>query len=223
MTRASLGLVFVLVGVLAVPTSAQTAKRGVDVLSTFPATSGASPCGEQSAGGIDTAATYCGQLFVMPTTGIARDLTFQLRSTSGPDGLDFRVLLTTVTGTGDTLRPDDVLFESAAMTLPANSDWNTVTVPLSGLSLRGGTAYFWILDSWADFDGETGYGEVAATTGYSGGEFYATSVLAANSPTDPGTREDHFQQFSAIFTDFDLAFTLTYTETKRKSPKPPKD
>jgi hypothetical protein len=65
-----------------------------------------------------------------------------------------------------------------------------------------------------------GTAQVAAATGYAGGEFHFAGVGAANWPTDPGTRDDHFALFTTPFMDFALAFSLSYLQTKGMKPRP---
>jgi hypothetical protein len=193
-------------------------------LSTFPATNSMAAVGEQDAGGgVETGASYTAQSFVMPRTGRLRTLSFQLRSLLGPDGVDFRVLVTEVEGAqapgaSPSLIIGAILYESPSMTLPPGSDWTTFEINLDGLLLTKGTTYFWIIDTWTDHDGIIGTAEIGITeVDYVAGDIYSGGALAANPASDPGTREDHLTDpvhFYSPFSGVDLAFSLTWRPGK---------
>jgi hypothetical protein len=214
-TGKTAGILFLMFVLLSLVGQAE-AKKPLHMLSTLPGTGYVNPLGEQDAGGNETTASYFGQSFVMPETGDIEELTFILQSTLGPDGVDFRVLITEVIGVEATIHPSMVLFESATLTLAPGSPPTTFSVDLGRLCLRGGTTYFWILDSFVAFDGIVGTAQVATMSDYAGGEFFSTNAAAANSPTDPGTREDHFARMSPPFANVDLAFSLTYVPLQGK-------
>jgi hypothetical protein len=176
-----------------------------------------SPLGEQGAGGDQTTASYFAQSFTVPRPGIARMLAFQLQSLIGgplgDDDVEFRVLVTDSIVIDGNLHPQDVLFESDDLVMPQGLGLTTFRVRIGPLSLEQDTPYFWILDTAVLADGEIGAASVGMRFGYPGGAFYTTNVGAANWPTDPGTRDDHFASdlFYAPFGDADLAFQLIYS------------
>jgi PKD repeat protein len=169
------------------------------VINNYPPTSTLTTFGEPNA-------AYFGQSFVAPA-GFVEDLTFQVSHTAGTDAVEFHVLLcTTNGGTGNTIWPDSVLFESTTLSVPPGSGLTEFTVNLGGIDLVDGATYAWVLDAFVTQDGFEGKGGVGARSGYADGHAFFLQPSG-------GTRSSHFSS-GLDWNDFendDLAFELTFS------------
>jgi len=156
-------------------------------------------------------APYYAETFMAPP-GVLTDLAIELEGDSGPDDVEFRVLITEVMGSGLTFHPTTVLFESATATFGSAAPVSVLHIPLPGLSLVAGTTYAFILDAFVTRDGLDGRARVGMNGTYSDGAFYFNQGLAGTS------RQDHFADSwffaeSLYPPDFhDMAFQLNVAE-----------
>lgn len=115
-------------------------------------------------------ATYFGQTFVA-LPGLADNLTFNIGNSGGPDGIDFKVLITRTAPASGLRQPTDVIYESGTYTFGASAGiFGTnvgdtgradVTISLGGLDLVDGETYAWVLDTVDTADGTEGYGFIS--------------------------------------------------------------
>ena len=163
-------------------------------------------------------AAYLGQTFTVPASPtpsapLSR-IEFKLDWTSGPDQVDFRVLLTTVTVSGGNVNPGTVLFESTPLAAFPDMDTTHTTfgVNLPNVPLTPGQQYAFILDAFADRNGLGAQASAAlsnfGTIDYPGGIsfFYNAPVF----PAPVGTRATHFADNWTELTGIDLSFRLVF-------------
>ncbi len=156
----------------------------------------------------DTA--YYAQTFTATSatlTGIAVPLDW----TGGDGPADLRLLITTTRSDGSGFHPDQVLFQSAAISVPVDDDegFTIFSVDFSGLALTPGAQYAIILDGKALVDGITGLGSWQEGTDYAAGSFFYL-----NTSGSPTTRSADFaQSWTSYSSGFDAAFRLSTGST----------
>ena len=144
--------------------------------------------------------------------GVATDLAIQLWGESGPDDIDFRVLVTEVSGSGLDFHPTAVLYESPTISFGSAEPPTVLHVPLPSLSLVTDNPYAFLLDAFVTRDGSEGRARVAMNGTYGEGAFYFNHGFAGDS------REQHFGDAwffaeSLYPPDYhDIAFQLTFAE-----------
>ena len=142
--------------------------------------------------------------------GVANDLAVLLAGYSGPDDVDFHLLITEVTGSGLDFHPTTVLFESPGITFSSSAPATVIHIPLPNLSLVPGNTYAFIFDAFVTRDGLDGTARVATNGTYADGAFYFNQGFGGD------TRDEHFadQWFfaEAIYTPpyHDLAFQMNF-------------
>ena len=142
--------------------------------------------------------------------GVANDLAVELEGNSGPDDVEFRVLITEVVGSGIDFHPTTVIFESDTITFSSLAPATVIHVPLPNLALVPDNTYAFVLDAFVTRDGLEGTARVATNGTYTDGAFYF------NQGFDGDTRDEHFasQWFFAesIYTPpyHDMAFQMNY-------------
>ncbi len=132
----------------------------------------------------------------------------QFQSETGSDPIEFRLLVTEVSGDGATLQPTTVLFESGTLTGAGPGDTGSVTtnVDLGGLTLVEGQRYALVFDLVSEFDGEPGGGQLAMTAGTDripGEGFY-------QSYANTGARETDFAAGLITYPDASVDIALTF-------------
>lgn len=175
------------------------ASAGLDIINT-PASNSISPFGEPDH-------SYFAQSFIPPQDGSATQLTFGLIRNSGDEATEFHVLITeTVGGTGSSIRPSTVLFESGTIShfplaAPGDPPIEEFTVDLGGVPLTGGTTYAIVLDAFVTRDGVSGRSGLETKSGYPDGHMFIFPVAG-------GSRDDHFSSDWIDISSNDLAFDL---------------
>ncbi len=114
-------------------------------------------------------ASYYGQTFLAPS-GLAETLKIRINVSDllGNDGIDFRLLITETTRTGNNFLPTNVIFESELFTIGNEigifglQTGPDPTLPIGGIDLIDGQTYAWILDSVSAADGFQGFGYVGS-------------------------------------------------------------
>jgi hypothetical protein len=151
---------------------------------------------------------YRGQTFIGPG-GLATELTVYVGPS--PDvfrNVDFRILLTEVK-TSNGFHPTNVLFESEKLTVTSFRETQVFTVNLGSIPLESGETYAWILDAFADWEGDLWSSNVGIDLSAGFADGLAVRLVTGPFPP-PGDREDHFalSWFVDVFHDF--AFRLVY-------------
>jgi hypothetical protein len=157
-------------------------------------------------------AAYVAQTFTALPGG-ATDLAIELAGRSGPDDVDFHVLIAEVSGSGLNFHPTTVLFESDTITFNSSAPLTVIHIPLPNLALVPGNTYAFILDAFVTRDGFDGMADVATNGTYGDGACYFKNALTG------GSRADHFaDQWSFPESMYppehhDIAFQLTFGPT----------
>lgn len=161
-------------------------------------------------------APYYAQTFVA-LPGVATDLAIEVAEQSGPDDLEFHVLITEVTGYGPAFRPTVVLFESSTIAfrgpVPA-----IIHVPIPNLTLVPGTRYAFVLDAFVTRDGVAGQARVGTNGSYPNGEFYFNQALVGNSRAEHFAAPWFFAESIYPTRYYDLAFQLNFAPATRDIP-----
>jgi Ca2+-binding RTX toxin-like protein len=128
--------------------------------------------------------------------------------------LAYRVLVTTVAFDGDEFHPGEVLFESGTLLESVAGGQHKVTIDTGKLALNPNQTYAFVIDAFADRDGQASQAQLSlshadtAGTDYDGG--FQSGLLVSS-----GTRQEHFADdwFEATGSgpQRDLAFVLTFS------------
>lgn len=129
---------------------------------------------------------YYAQTFVALAPGSASGLTVELSHDEGEDAMEFRVLVTGVSGYGATFHPTTILYESSIQVLDVGSSVTLVHVDLPNLQLHSGDRYAFVLDAFGTRDGASGSARAGTNSTYAGGEFYFNQGFGGD------TRAEHF-------------------------------
>lgn len=153
-------------------------------------------------------ANYWAQSFVAPAD-VIESLNFEMFPSLGPDGADFKVLLTETIRDSTGIRPTNVLFESDLITASWNGGSSVpIDVDFGALSIVANERYAFVLDAFSAADGLIGTAGMYTNEGIlHKGEFFFLSAKSS------GTREEHFAQDWSGFasTERDLVFNLTFS------------
>ncbi len=150
-----------------------------------------------------------------PLTSIEFLIDGQQEDLTDSTTLQYRVMVTTVEGTGDDVKPKTVVFESGLLSEPidANHSFHHVTVNTGTLDLVEGQTYAIVLDA-------------TPTKQLPGDPFWVGSLVAASHTDSTGTDylgghvfyhatgDDRATAFAGDWTDYDdqdLAFRLTFS------------
>jgi len=183
--------------------------------------------------GVGVAEDYFAQSFTTPADATSvRRIGFYIQNstdspsfgvnTNGP--LIMRVLLTSLAIDAGGRRPDQVLFESAPVTIPYTDDvapLSLVEVTLPDVGILPSTEYAFVLDAATDLtlqDDVAPRGQVQKGEGYNGGRFFSYRVPWEQTGGIVGPRSAHFAADWAEFTpeqNVDMAFQITFV------PEPP--
>ena len=127
--------------------------------------------------GEGSAADYYGQTFTAQSTNLSSvAVRVNHDPNVGTDGVDFQILVTTVTITGGQVQPGTVLYESATQTVAAGSAMTEVSVSPGLSNLVIGQQYAVIIDAYVANDGANGGGAVASTNTDSAETFFYKDV-----------------------------------------------
>jgi len=169
----------------------------------------------------EPAVAYYAQSFTAITDNLVQ-VKFLLASAAGPGPTPFHFLITeTAGGTGESLQPTNVIFESAELSVPFDPsspfnrrEFTTFTVDVGNLLVHVGSTYAFILDGFVTLDGVSSEAGAALNTDYPNGHFF----YYARSPIG-GTRASHFANTAAWndYLDEDLAFRLTFVDVPEPS------
>ena len=152
---------------------------------------------------------YYAQSFVATETDLS-NVQFALANPSGPDNVEFRVLITELIEDWSGVRPGAILFESGNLSLASNSSGDvrfSVDIDLAS-DLVIGHKYAVIYDSYVLFDGQHGTATLASQSGNPDpiGQFFYLNV-------NGGDRASHFANVDWSETSsfgYDGGLILTY-------------
>ena len=130
---------------------------------------------------------------------------------TGSDAIEFHILITEITGTGNDFHPGAVLFDSGQLTGSGPGEGEVITrVETGGLSLVQGQRYAMVLDFASAWDGEIGYGRLAITRNAD----QIPDEAAYASDVNTGDRAADFQQafiqYEGTRSEHDVAMRLEY-------------
>ena len=143
------------------------------------------------------------------------DLAIELAGNSGPDDMDFHVLITEVSGSGSDFHPTTVLFESDTVTFNSAAPPTVVHIPLPNLALVPGKTYAFILDAFVTRDGSYGTAAIATKGTYTDGAFYFNQGSAGSSRTDHFADQWYFAESIYPMAFHDIAFQLSFEPSAR--------
>ena len=106
----------------------------------------------------ETDMAYFAQIFTAPAS-VLETVQFKVDWNSGPDNVEFRVLVTEANVIGSQFTPGAILFESAQFVEAfdgSDTTFTTVTVDVGSLALTPGRQYAFIFDAFTEFDGSLG-------------------------------------------------------------------
>jgi hypothetical protein len=179
---------------------------------------------------IGVADDYFAQSFTTPTDNTAvSDVAFYIRNstdspsfgvnTNGP--VNFRLLLTSVVHDATGIRPNQVLFESAPVSIPyvpptPVPPFSFIQVAVPDVQLSPATEYAYVLDAATDenlTDNVAARAAVLRGVGYDGGQFFSYRVPWEQTGGVIGPRSTHFAADWAEFPaadNVDMAFKITF-------------
>jgi hypothetical protein len=165
---------------------------------------------EQVASALVIDGIYVAQTFRAAGTQL-NSVAFFMDGQSGAT-LTYRVLVTTVAFDGDEFHPGEVLFESGILLEPVAGGMHKVTIDTGKLTLNPNQTYAFVIDAYADRDGQPSQVIVPYSRVDSVGTDYDGGFQSGLGPESSGARADHFADdawFEAV--NRDLAFVLTFS------------